>query len=834
MKKLILILTLIFSIVGFAFADYINDLVVTNKPWIDSRTYADLSSVVAIIGATEKTILIQQNETVTDLDIPSNISLKFAPGGMITYSGHLNIHGTDISAPPGQQIFDATGTGEADFGQGTNLRSTWFEDLHEMFDQTLDNYVILIIDSGWGAAVGADCQVGNGVTLKWEGPGNRIVINTGFELSNIKSIEAGKYQIFAGSGDFDFLDGTELKLDWFNNLRALNNQVESEEVKVIVSGTNTVDYNETLTDNIVVDLTNGNFNVTAGNTLTIYSLENIVNELWDPYTVDTLADLQDYPNSAVAGFNTGAGDIEVTTDVTDHVYVMGRTSNNDGYEGDFNKDTSDLSAEVATDTLYGIYVAVSSDPTGASGAWVRQEWEAGIRVECFGPNTNPGTTDMSTPIQNAIDLLISLDGGTLILGPYTYAIGTSIEVNSQAVPIYIQGSTAPNNPAVIGSTLSWIGGADVALDMTGSRDWKISDLLIDGQNTATIGLLIQRDGSIGEFNTGAEVRNCYIGYCVTGIQFSSNTGSQYQAFKMAFYDIEIKSCTTGIKVTNLNDIPLHFYNLSFTTYATDTLQMVNGVELTDGGKVDIHGLWSSSNLTGYIIYSDGNGEFGIFGGYAESNRLAQVENPASPIIVGPSSISGFKHYPSSGANYGINYDREDVQLSVTGCMIGNGINEGSNSGGICFSGSRLQSGTWSGKTYKSSEIGSTQENSRAINRIGIGLFMWSTSDDEYVIGNNVYWDGTYYRTVAAGNASLIFVSGGIIKHYSKISVVAGGAYDIGGFTEIFSLNSEAVSPGNTMATLRYNSPSTGQATGTISLGAVDSGGSGYRLLRVPN
>ena len=41
-------------------------------------------------------------------------------------------------------------------------------------------------------------------------------------------------------------------------------------------------------------------------------------------------------------------------------------------EGTFVFDTSDLSAEVTADTAQGVYVAPSSDTTGASGAWVRK------------------------------------------------------------------------------------------------------------------------------------------------------------------------------------------------------------------------------------------------------------------------------------------------------------------------------------------------------------------------------------------------------------------------------------------------------------------------------
>ena len=54
-----------------------------------------------------------------------------------------------------------------------------------------------------------------------------------------------------------------------------------------------------------------------------------------------------------------------------------------GREGLFVFDGSNLSAKVATDAYQGIYVAASSDPTGASGAWVRQV-EGPIQLSWFG------------------------------------------------------------------------------------------------------------------------------------------------------------------------------------------------------------------------------------------------------------------------------------------------------------------------------------------------------------------------------------------------------------------------------------------------------------------
>lgn len=73
-------------------------------------------------------------------------------------------------------------------------------------------------------------------------------------------------------------------------------------------------------------------------------------------------------NVAVARYDSIAGVEAITGQSSnDAVYLsLG------GRSGVFQWDSSDLSTEVAADTLQGVYIAPSSDATGASGAWVRE------------------------------------------------------------------------------------------------------------------------------------------------------------------------------------------------------------------------------------------------------------------------------------------------------------------------------------------------------------------------------------------------------------------------------------------------------------------------------
>lgn len=63
-----------------------------------------------------------------------------------------------------------------------------------------------------------------------------------------------------------------------------------------------------------------------------------------------------------------------------------------GREGWFVFDASDLSAKVAIDTAQGIYVAKSTDATGASGAWVRR-YSGPVSVRWFGAVADNVTND---------------------------------------------------------------------------------------------------------------------------------------------------------------------------------------------------------------------------------------------------------------------------------------------------------------------------------------------------------------------------------------------------------------------------------------------------------
>lgn len=250
-----------------ASAEYFSDVILTGTEgiWVDSRSYISLQAAVTAVGASDREIVIIGAQAATALTVPANARLKFLRDGSINNTGQLTINTRNISAED-RQIF--TGTGDIDFIDGSVVRSSWFSDVVEAFDVTLDDSLTMVIsETGY---ITLNTTVGNDVTLKWESPDNLLIVYGSRTLSNVKNIIAGSYQIFAGAGDIDFLDGTVLYLNWFRRLRSALTWIESEEVTIIVNEDSLVEYTQASTANESIRiLSGGSLTLAAGITLTL-------------------------------------------------------------------------------------------------------------------------------------------------------------------------------------------------------------------------------------------------------------------------------------------------------------------------------------------------------------------------------------------------------------------------------------------------------------------------------------------------------------------------------------------------------------------------------------
>jgi len=187
----------------------------------------------------------------------------------------------------------------------------------------------------------------------------------------------------------DFVGGARLDVTKLN----ANNTTVEDAIENGLGRSGTSESNNSMTGNLDMDL-------------------NKIQNLASPSADNDAARLIDISDSDATGsasallrIDTGnALSIETYTELRalitppafDIVILQGRSSVSDGGEGIFRWDISDLSTEVTADTQSGIYIAPTSDDTGASGAWVRQ-YSSALNVHWFGA-IGDGTTDDTTAL----------------------------------------------------------------------------------------------------------------------------------------------------------------------------------------------------------------------------------------------------------------------------------------------------------------------------------------------------------------------------------------------------------------------------------------------------
>lgn len=153
---------------------------------------------------------------------------------------------------------------------------------------------------------------------------------------------------------------------------------------------------------------------------------------------------------------TALGQLVVTSLPAGAVVVMADYSTVGGQGGGvFVWRNTNMSAKVAQDTRFGIWVAPASDLTGASGAWERQFDQANLNAAWFGA-VGDAVTDNSPALQAAIDVaeyLITLNQSistTVVIPPGKYNISTTLTMNGCSM---VGASASPR------TQIQWVGTA---------------------------------------------------------------------------------------------------------------------------------------------------------------------------------------------------------------------------------------------------------------------------------------------------------------------------------------------------------------------------------------
>ena len=252
--------------------------------------------------------------------------------------------------------------------------------------------------------------------------------------------------------------------------------------------------------------------------------------------IDTLSDLEAY-----------TGDAKV-------IYLKGRVSDGDGGEGIFVWSDSDLSAEVAADTLHGIYVPFSSAPLGTSGGWVRQDTDK-IWSSWFGGDANaiqaaldvprPKTVYVDKNVSCANALTIDVDYTTVVFAngvTLTSAITPSaitdgfITISAENVRlenINLDGDDRAHSGIVVleSSKVRFMGGKLENFSVSGADCINVghggsvvSDVIVDSVKFYDSQTGIRVNGSVGSV-VGAVVQNCrFIGNAARDIEFVADDG----------------------------------------------------------------------------------------------------------------------------------------------------------------------------------------------------------------------------------------------------------------------------------------------------------------------
>lgn len=284
------------------------------------------------------------------------------------------------------------------------------------------------------------------------------------------------------------------------------------------------------------------------------------------------------------------------------VYLLGRLSPGDGGEGIFRWDGSDLSSQVSADPLAGIYVAPETDPSGASGAWVRQ-FTGMMNVRWWGA-VGDGATDDTAALQAAVNA--TAGQCSLFLPRGTYVISDSIVVSAPANKYltvlgenYVRSSikavgTTPFtavflfDPAVRHSYLTF------------------RDFTVDGNNVANHGFYAVENSTVSGMDhalfehlniRGTRVHAIYIenGWCntVSKSLIANNYGDGVFMWRVAANAINI----------------------------VDSKMVANGglgVHIANGNGVRISGNTIEKNKAGGLVINSTKG-FEVTGNYFESN-----------------------------------------------------------------------------------------------------------------------------------------------------------------------------------------------------------------------
>lgn len=188
-----------------------------------------------------------------------------------------------------------------------------------------------------------------------------------------------------------------------------------------------------------------------------------------------------------------------------------------GRSGTFFFIVDDFSDQVTTDPTNGIYVAPSLDPTGASGAWVRN-FSGGASVLWFG--ALPYLDGDSSAGDSSAAFAAALATGEVVTVPAALGAITVYDVGDVLLPsgAAITSAVAPSYSTLTSNVvLRRKSGATAVLDLSGATGVLIDGLCIDGVNRVAHGIFCS-----SAVAAAVDIKNCSIRFCDIGIGGSAH------------------------------------------------------------------------------------------------------------------------------------------------------------------------------------------------------------------------------------------------------------------------------------------------------------------------
>ena len=611
-------------------AEFFSDVIVTSASgiWTDSRAYSTLNAALTAVGANQRTIKIVSPQVVTNLTVPSNVTLDFERDGSITNSGQLTINTKNIRAD-NRQIF--TGVGNIDFASGTIVQTGWFSNIETAFALTGNDTITLIVSKP--QTITASYSPGNNVNLKWDSPGNILTVNTGVTVSNIGQVEAGNYQILAGAGNFRFRDGTELNLSWFPTLRAAITWISTNTVTLINNVSSTVGFTDTIPATTTLKISRGGIlTVSGGVTLTVNGefsagpyqcfvptgtivLSSVEKHYPEWYssgtytqaTIEAALTAIGTTNKATLLLRPGTWVISSTADWSASKNVTFKIVPGAVLSGAF-------TVTFPTNPDAGLYKIFDSTLTVAGLTAVNPKWFGATGVA--GGDDNAAFTKMFAAL--------GATGGIVTIPPGTYdKLNQTVTAKRS---ILVQGSGVSN------TVLKGIGGSSHTLKIIGpATSWEISNLSINGNGTSAQALYLSSSNPLAGSDSGLFLfRQLVIYNANKGVQIDSVS-------EVTFIDVVIQTgsgaSSIGLYSTGGNGVNILLIGggISGWDKGIVTFDLVGS---GNESQVNIDGVSFSGNTT-YCIHSNGGTMLNVNKAFTEgSGRFLYVQSGGSGSIGG--------------------------------------------------------------------------------------------------------------------------------------------------------------------------------------------------------